>query len=57
MNGGVGRFPWQCSIKGQNKVALYLELECSHYTISGVTDPQERENDGEHGSSLFAAFC
>lgn len=59
MNGRVGKFPWQCSIKGQNKVALCLELECPHYTTSGVTDSQERENDGEHCPYplLFTAFC
>lgn len=48
LNGGRGgRFSWWHSRKGQNKVALYLELECPHYTISEMTDSEESENKNE----------
>lgn len=59
MSGGLGRrFPWRCYRKGQNKVTLYLELECPCYTVSGVTDSRERGNESQHFpcSPLFTAF-
>lgn len=42
MSRDVGRrFPWQCYRKGQNTVALDLDLQCALYAVLGVTDSGE----------------